>query len=68
MCNFLRRPNGRRSNISLDLHFMYIIHQSEVFVNCNIHHTNWKKMLSLVDTQNVHTILLNMQLNLKTYM
>ena len=36
---FLRRPKGRRSNIALDLQFMQIFHQSEVFLNCNIHHT-----------------------------
>ena len=47
---------------------MWIIHLSEVFLNCNIHHINLKKMLLLVNTQNVHTILINMQLNLKTYM
>ena len=32
--------------------------QSEVFLNCNIHHTSLKTMPPLVNTQTDHTILL----------
>ena len=42
--------------------------QSEVLLNCNIHHTSLKTMPSLVNTQTDHAILLQMQFNFKISM